>query len=976
MARQPIPSFRAPRLLAAAAAATLAACGGSSDDATPAPGPVAIAGVVADGPLQGATACYDLNDNTACDAGEPSATTDADGRYTFEVDPAQAGAHAVIAQVPATAIDKDTGAAVGTAFVLKSPPSGSAAAQTVFVSPLTTLVVDVAATRGVSVAAALASVQAQLGLSASPLSNYVAGADTQAATLARSVNAVRTEIAKLAAAAGVDAATARRLVDDATTGDLAILAALVAGSAQTTPAAIAAEVAAEVLATRGIDATTIDEHAEIAAAFANPLPASPAGPFVSVRRFSWTDAANHQLVAYVGDSSQTDGEGSFMASEARVNKAAGADVPFNRNTAYWSGSAWVQCPQFQIIRVWPETATTPQRSLFCGASTTLTRTAEYDVAGQRMADVVAKIRASSRADTPGLDTDADGRPTRWGPAPAALGDAVFPAGARFSYREQVAESGNTERYGLTDKPRVIPASGTGTYRHAATFDDLKRMSGNWVDANAVVSNLNTVFLDDVPDANPLPGMSPVQRFRAAFDPASDKVRFFGCDVLAADNTSLNCEAIGDGTSTIAAQGDARVLRFTSGYPAKLTTTHARQRLYVERDGVVFNGYRDLERSRLQHRPNGVAWEALREALGMTPPPAPTPTPPLADDFTLSRFYWTDAGTYGYRTLRGEAPAADGTQVLIEQQEFFSGGTRVPWQRNALYWTGTTWYDCPADPNGNLIEVGTFNDVTRTSDYCQSFKDRDRTRSVVTLDGRSVQDVLREIRWYPTRDASFNYAGFGPNPDTTPALVGAVFPAGATMSYFSGTRDTTAMTLGTPDTSRLRVAPAADTTAAFDTWPLATTLENVVEKYPGNFYPITAFGGVLTGNITQFVFAYDLPAPPAPEYTTRIEIRVAFDAVGQKARFWRVNRLASNNNSTNYVPLLDTTYTIETVGDARVMRFAAMPDEVTEGMSADRIYVERGGVVRYGTREAAGLRRHSLRLNSIAAGTLAQLLGIN
>lgn len=965
------------RLFATAAVGTLAACGGDSNSPAPPPAPVTVSGTVADGPLQGATVCYDLNDNAACDGGEPSATTDADGKYTFGVDAGQAGAHAVIADVPGTAIDKDTGAAVGVAFVLKSPPSGQSTAHSVFVSPLTTLVVDVAASRGATIAEATASVQGQLGLGASPLADYVTAADTRASTLARTVNTVRTEVAKLAEAAGLDAATARAIIDSVTTGDLATLAALVDSASATTPADIAAEVAAKVLEARQLDATTLDEHARIAQAFANPLPPTAPGPFFSLRRFTWTDATTHRLQAFVGDSSALASDGSFIVSEVRVNKAAGTDVPFNRNTVYWAGDAWFNCPKdWELLKVWPETATAPQKALYCQASTTLSRNAEYDVAGQKMADVVAAIRASSRTDTPGFDTDAAGRPKYWGPDPAALGDAVFPDGARFSYREQISEAGGTEHYSLTDKPRVIPASGTGTYRHAATFTDLKRMSGNWVDANATVSNLNTIYLEDLPDPAPAAGMSPVRRYRAGFDPASDKVRFFVCDLLASNNTSLNCEALGDGTATITPRADARVLRFTSGYPAALTVALQRQRLYVERDGVVFGGAFDLERTRFQHRPNGIAWTALRTALGMAEPPAPTAPATTPNDFSLARFNFTDVNNFSYRTLRGEAPAADGTQALLEQWEIFSGGVRQPWQRNALYWTGTEWYACPDDPNGNPIVVGTFNDTTRTSDYCQTYKESDRLRTVVTLEGRSVQDVLRDMRWYPTRDGSYDYASFGPNPETTAEIVGKVFPAGAAMTYFSSRRDSTPFIVFTSDGNRLRVAPAADTQAPFDTWPLATTLEDVIEKYPGDFYPITAFSGQLTGNITQFAYGYDLPAPPAPEYTTRIEIRVAFDAVGRKARFYRNNRAAGTNFTTNYVKVLDTTYTVEQVGDARVLRFAALPDELSDGIAGERLYVERGGLVRFGAKdEVPAGRRYSLRLNGVAAGHLGQLLGM-
>lgn len=132
-----------------------------------------VSGIVADGYLSGATVCLDVNSNGVCDSGEPSGTTDANGAYSISVPSDQSARYAqypVVAEVPATAIDKDTGTAVGTAFAL-SAPAGSA-----FVSPLTSLVQDKIAA-GATSASAVAAVQQTLGVtSASGVSvtgNYV-----------------------------------------------------------------------------------------------------------------------------------------------------------------------------------------------------------------------------------------------------------------------------------------------------------------------------------------------------------------------------------------------------------------------------------------------------------------------------------------------------------------------------------------------------------------------------------------------------------------------------------------------------------------------------------------------------------------------------------------------------------------------------------------------------------------------------------
>lgn len=94
----------------------------------------AISGRVADGYIQGATVCIDLNENDACDTGEPAAVTGEGGIYNLVI-PESAEENSIVAAIPAEAIDEDSGEAVGQALVFIAP-----ADQPEFVSPITTLV--------------------------------------------------------------------------------------------------------------------------------------------------------------------------------------------------------------------------------------------------------------------------------------------------------------------------------------------------------------------------------------------------------------------------------------------------------------------------------------------------------------------------------------------------------------------------------------------------------------------------------------------------------------------------------------------------------------------------------------------------------------------------------------------------------------------------------------------------------------------
>ena len=934
--------------------------GGGEDSAPPPPaGPVTISGVVADGPLSDAVACYDLNDNGACDSGEPtSAPSNADGVFTVEVPAADAGRYGVVVNVPATAIDRDTGSAVGTAFTLRSPASG---ASTVFVSPLSTLVADAQAASGGTTAQAEASIKQQLGLAASPLANYVSASDSQAARLARTINQVIVEVNKLTAAAGVPADQAKALVASVANGNLPALAAL-ASAATGTPAEVAAQVATQVLADRNLNETTVAAQSQVAQRSAQPLAVFPTGPFISTIDFTYADAGNYSYRLFTGDNSVLDTNGASVANELRSTLAAGAAQPFNRNQAYWTGSAWRVCERaWQVVSTTAQTATTPQRSNYCGSQKSESRITAADISGRRMADVVTEMRAFPLPDRNGL-------PTNWGADPALLGDTTFPADSLLTVREQQSDIGNTERYSLIEK--ALTRFPDGSLRHAATFDDLTGgMPGNLVDPGAAVDGGNAAFLQDI--AAPQPGdpaLRPAARFNIAFHPDTNAVRFYKCNVVNATNASTNCATVADGTrGEPEVKGDARVLRIAGGYPTELINASKTQRFFVERNGAVFRGNTDLQRTYHNQRLNTTAWVALRDRLGVAPHTEATAPPATAPTDFLRQFTYSDANNYGYRRFTGTGVAdAAGVVTADDHRIRVAGGVQEPFAFNSEFWTGSDWYACP----DNLVGVLKFRRDPRDSEYCNAFLSTYTEPVVATIDGRLMSDIVRDVRRYSSLDGIFSYQSWGPNPDIA-ALVGATFPPGSTYYYqrTDQTREPDQVFLA--DTSRVRIAPSPTSAEPFENWPLATTLDEVIAGYPGDL-----IGSTLNGNTALFVFNYFLPAPSDPAFTNEIQVRVAFDANGSKARFYRNNRSASTGFTTNYVTLLDTTYAIETLGGRRLIRFAQTPQEVLDRGGLHRIFVERAGLVRYGqqTRIFPG-GQHTIRLNGVAWEALRTQLNL-
>jgi len=134
-----------------------------------------ISGKVADGYIKGASVCVDMNDSNTCDEGEPTAVTGDGGAYDLTL-PVGAEDKAIVASIPATAIDEDTGEPIGKALVFSAP-----ADKPEFVSPITTLVHhQLRSNPSLSVDDAEAAVKLELGVSDENISlfdDFVAGAN-------------------------------------------------------------------------------------------------------------------------------------------------------------------------------------------------------------------------------------------------------------------------------------------------------------------------------------------------------------------------------------------------------------------------------------------------------------------------------------------------------------------------------------------------------------------------------------------------------------------------------------------------------------------------------------------------------------------------------------------------------------------------------------------------------------------------------
>ena len=641
-----------------AASSLLVACGGGGSSSPPPPPPpppppasVSITGKAVNGALQGATACYDLNDNGVCDSGtDPaSAATDASGAFTLTVLATDAGKHRVIVNVPVGAVDAESGP-VTKAFTLVAPATGTSTAQSIFVSPLTTLVQKQVDSTGQTLAQATSFVQAQLNLSVSPLADFTAAtnaANTPAANAARLVVKSQDQQATAVAAAvgqtdlsggTVSQADVDKAVAKAVVGALPVIGAAAADPALTGLTGTALQTALNTAATGVVASTGLTPAAVVVATGIAKLPADTTASVpeagAALAALQYTNANNwflrvNQSTA-LDNTPDANGLLSFYDQRTRMQPYAyqptlGVAESFANGTTkdragdlHWNGSAWVACALGQRYQQTPRDAQGRATynscdNYFKGVSTR----AALDIAGQSMASVVT----NKILPVVGGRTDSIG----WRLDTALLGATTFPAGSKLFMQtttdtetapahavrpvdvvnvfSQAIADGGDARAGV-----VACSSATGAGVAAANLEEMiARYPGKPCVFNAQTNTdgtstnpreswgLTSISLGDVGNYFAIvPGTgsyySFTGRMRVAFTGAGNATAYYLCYARKLDNSAQNCTSVGTGTYTITPLGDARVMTFNN-LPApvqRVTFT----RLFVERGGKVYFGFRN------------------------------------------------------------------------------------------------------------------------------------------------------------------------------------------------------------------------------------------------------------------------------------------------------------------------------------------------------------------------------------------------
>lgn len=680
-------------LASVAALLALAACGGGGGGGgggfpfvgvappPPAPAPPAAQKLevkVVDGVLRNANVFLDKNNNGLLDSGEPSGRTDTAGKVTLEIDAADAGKYPVVALVGTDAVDAELGP-VKTAYVLKAP-----ADKPGLVSPLTTLVHYLGTGAGATSAEAEANLRAQLGLGGSLFDDYTANGDLLSATTAATLVAFSQAISRTLAdsigtadisggtisAGDISLETQRMLLDKLTSVRNLVNQEF---SRASCAGGVGTKSCQDLMAGQSTYYATSPQENQLRPAnigVAVGLTKLAAGPSVGAGEaiaatgildwFTISDSNNWSrrlLVSTVAENTPVDGLTHFRDRRERnvagtVTRWASGGDPARAGDLHWNGRSWLACADSKNTTTVRDAAGRNISDYCDGLSVSRSRRIDIDISGQKLADVVNRIKSYPYTSNGPYGS----RYANWGPQASAaaisadLDSATFPAGSRLRlqgsmdlataiaydvrdnakvqlYPADIAQGGDSTRGTVACAATPLPATariatletliqrspGVPCVFGAGTIDgdNGSFQSGpknEWWGATSI--ELGTVGGAPLGTAATITGYyTGNYLMRASFaGGSSNAVTFLQCQQRVINGSPRNCIAVGTGTYRIETLGDARVLSFSQvGDFAQFIDY---ERVFVERGGEVSSGYKSKAVGKQQLRLNLAASNAL------------------------------------------------------------------------------------------------------------------------------------------------------------------------------------------------------------------------------------------------------------------------------------------------------------------------------------------------------------------------------
>lgn len=652
----------------------LAACGGGGGSTTTTgtggstTTVVTVPVSVVDGAIKGATVCLDKNNNAACDAGEPSAVTAADGSASLKVDPADQNKYPIVAIVPADAVDADHGV-VGTAYVMKAP-----ADKPNLVTPLTTMVQDVIDTAGATSAEAEKQVKSQIGVEISLFEDFTKKSTDDAkfaGTIARAaVVATQKQLTDLAGVVGQKDANNNTITD----ADLKravqqkvreILPTIVAKLAETglkdpksadLTSTMNAVVTSSGMSSDGAKAAIAIQSSQASGGKTEVFNAT-ASAFI--HELNFTSSADWYLRVNKSSAAQntTDANGNRKYVDHRTKRIGGGEAyswgvrtsPWRVSDKHWSGTEWTSCTlNHENTSSLPEASGSSTYNYCNGVQRGRGNGVYVDISDKTLLSVYTMLRDAGHTN---LSIEN---------ASTALSNSTFPTGSKVSYRNSASTSNAVGYYPFPSNYVQLAHADLASAQEAACAVDptpayttkdvtLEQLVTRYRGTPCIYPNKTTVTGKngsiDSGDRNERWGQTTLSlgtigtastvsqanqatnyytgntQLRVAFADGN-VAKYYACQQRY-DGSTRNCDSIGNGAYSIETLGDARIMRFL-GVPSKAAALNW-ERVFVERGGYVYHGYQDRLQNWSTARLNLVASNALLQQLGL---PAIDPEKPV------------------------------------------------------------------------------------------------------------------------------------------------------------------------------------------------------------------------------------------------------------------------------------------------------------------------------------------------------------
>jgi hypothetical protein len=389
----------------------------------------------------------------------------------------------------------------------------------------------------------------------------------------------------------------------------------------------------------------------------------------------------------------------------------------------------------------------------------------------------------------------------------------------------------------------------------------------------------------------------------------------------------------------------------------------------------------------------------------------------APSVTLQGRSFTNAMNYAFRVFTASTaqntPDANNNVKYVERRVRSAGGSLAKWgagsepQRGAdLHWNGKAWVNCPINfENTSSVRDAQGNNVYN---YCDNAETGKSARASFDVSGKTMSEVYAQART----------AGYTNLFLADPKVLGsATFPTGSVLSYQASTSLTAAISYypagsdSPADTSNVvsQYSPAvsAGGDAALQAAGVgcnsaehnnssgtrSTSLEGMIAAmtgtpcvhvqgsfvYSGVTYTNTEDAlneswGNSTVSIGKIGTALAGSGPAPGYYTTNTRLRAAFKGAGANAVTYYACRERFVGPSTRNCKVIGTgSYTITTLGDARVMTLNNLPVQAA-ALDYRRVFVERGGYVYFGFQNKPTVY-NTARLNIVGANAFLQQLGV-